>query len=152
MPSKKVSQLGDHTGYLMRQISNNISGDFALKMQNMGITIAEWVVMRIMFDHSATTHTHIVEVSGLTKGAISKTLTKLIMKKLIEKKESVSDGRSQILELSKQAKKLVPILAEIADQNEAGYFSVLTHKEQIILRKLLDKMIKAKEIKGAPID
>jgi DNA-binding MarR family transcriptional regulator len=152
MRKKNVSALGSHIGYLMRQISNRISGDFAVKMQHSGVTIAEWVVMRIMFDYPTMTHTQIVESSGLTKGAITKTLVKLLEKKLILKTESIKDGRSQILSLSPRARKLVPILASLADHNDEGYFSVLNTKEQAILRKILEKIILAKGIIGIPID
>ena len=82
MTKKKLSELESHLGYLMRLVSNSVSGDFATKLDNAGITIAEWVIMRIMFDYQQITHSQLVEASGLTKGAITKIISKLLDKKI----------------------------------------------------------------------
>jgi DNA-binding MarR family transcriptional regulator len=152
MPKKYVSTLESHIGYLMRLVSNSVSGDFANKMNNTGVTIAEWVTMRIMFDHHQITHSQIVEISGLTKGAITKTLNKLLDKKLIEKNESKSDGRSQTLRLSQNGLKILPLLANLADKNDEEYFSILKIEEQVFLKKILRKIIQVKGITGTPTD
>ena len=118
MAGKNLSELESHIGYLMRLVSNNVSGDFANKLDNAGVTIAEWVIMRIMFNYHQITHGQIVEESGLTKGAITKIIRKLLIKKLIHKSDSESDGRSPTHCLTQQGLKIVPRLANLADKND----------------------------------
>jgi DNA-binding MarR family transcriptional regulator len=150
--TKSVSALESHIGYLMRLVSNRVSSDFADKMNSTGVTIAEWVIMRIMFDHHQVTHGQIVKASGLTKGAITKTLINLLDKKLIQKSESKVDRRSQTLRLSQNGLKILPLLANLADKNDKEYFSILKIEEQIFLKKILRKIIQVKRITGTPTD
>lgn len=152
MTKTNLSELESHIGYLMRLVSNSVSGDFANKLNNAGITIAEWVIMRIMFDYKQITHSQIVEASRLSKGAITKIITKLLDKKLIHKNESETDGRSQTLCLSQNGLKLLPRFAHFADKNDEEYFSILTTKEHAFLKKILQKIIQVKEITSTPVD
>ena len=150
--TKKISTLDSHLGYLIRLISNRVSADFADKINKTGITVAEWVIMRIMFDHQWITHSQIVKISGLTKGAITKTLIKLNGKKLIQKNESKIDGRSQRLRLSQKGINTLPQLANLADKNDEEYFSFLNIEEQIFFKKILLQIIQTKKITCIPVD
>jgi len=152
MTKKTISTLESHIGYLMRLVSNNVSRDFARKLNNTGITVSEWAIMRMMFNHDHLTHGKLIELSGLTKGAITKNLAKLLDKELIQKKESDHDARSQTIKLSEKAIKILPTLANFADINDKEYFSILTKEEQITLKKILNKIIQLKAITGTPID
>jgi DNA-binding MarR family transcriptional regulator len=152
MKNKSISSLKSHIGYLMRLVSNNVSRDFANQLNHTGVTVAEWVIMRILFDHDYLTHAQLMDLSGLTKGAISKNLNKLYAKQFIQKKEMEHDARSQAITLSEKAINILPSLAKLADGNDATYFSILTKKEQSMLKKILNKIIQLKTIIGTPID
>ena len=45
-----VSDLAAHTGYWLRMVSNAVSQDFARKLADQGVTVAEWAVMRVLYD------------------------------------------------------------------------------------------------------
>ncbi len=153
-PKKRnVSELFDHIGYWMRMISNEVSYSFAGKLEATGVTVAEWVILREMYKKDGVTSpSHIAEVTGLTRGAISKLMSRLIDKKLVHRKESSDDRRWQEIELSEKAIQLVPKLASLADANDETFFSVLNRKERSDLLEILKKLAREHEVKTVPME
>ncbi|MGN6505645.1 MAG: MarR family winged helix-turn-helix transcriptional regulator, partial [Tepidisphaeraceae bacterium] len=65
-----LSPLDDHLGYWMRFVSNHVSHAFRLKIESRGVTVAEWVVMRALFDQEPANPSQLAERIGLTRGAV----------------------------------------------------------------------------------
>ena len=78
-----ISQLDDLLGYWMRFVSNHVSHAFRLKIESRGVTVAEWVVMRALFDQEPANPSQLAERIGLTRGAVSKLVDRLVTKELI---------------------------------------------------------------------
>lgn len=153
--SQKIAanKLTVHIGYWMRMISNNVSYSFARKLENSGVTVAEWVVLREMYaNNDTTTPSHVATLTGLTRGAVSKLVTRLLDKKLVSRKESIEDRRYQDIELTAKGLSLVPKLAGLADENDENYFSCLTNSERNQLKSLLQKLAEHHEIKTVPTE
>jgi DNA-binding MarR family transcriptional regulator len=149
----KASQLTAHIGYWMRLVSNNVSHSFAKKLEASGATVAEWVILREMYGRGDTTSpSTVAELTGLTRGAVSKLISRLLEKGLVSRKESVGDRRYQDVELTQRAKTLVPKLAELADQNDEEFFSGLNKAERIQLKGLLQKLADHHQLKVVPIE
>lgn len=148
-----ASELTSHIGFWMRMISNNVSYSFARKLEASEVTVAEWVILREMFgrgnDVSPST---IAEATGLTRGAVSKLMTRLLEKGLVHRRESGHDRRYQEIELTKSGKILVPQLARLADQNDAEFFSGLSSTEKNQLTGLLKKLAQIHQLKTLPIE
>ncbi|KYG62389.1 MarR family transcriptional regulator [Bdellovibrio bacteriovorus] len=152
-PAKEVSHLKEHLGYWMRMVSNGVSHTFARKLESKGVTVAEWVILREMFENQdTTTPSTVAELTGLTRGAVSKLITRLLDKDLVSRKESSDDRRYQDIKLTGKGKNLVPQLAKIADENDQSFFSILTKSERDQLKVLLMKMAGHEKIKALPID
>lgn len=150
---KEVSQLTDHIGYWLRLISNEVSHAFARKLAQTGVTVAEWVVLRKMYDcNNIISPSTVAHVTGLTRGAVSKLITRLLEKGLVNRKESADDRRYQDIELTSTAVVLVPKLATLADQNDEEFFSKLTCAQREQFLKLLKKLVYFHQIKTAPIE
>lgn len=150
---KDISKLTDHLGYWLRMISNQVSHSFAQKLESSGVTVAEWVVLREMYDgESITSASHVAELTGLTRGAVSKLIARLLDKELVYRSESTEDRRYHDIELSPKAKTLVPRLADLADQNDDDFFSILSSKEQEQLTDTLKKLAKSNHIRFSPIE
>ncbi len=110
MTAKSISKLESHLGYWLRYVSNQVSHAFALKVQEKGVTVAEWVVLRELYDDDAQPSV-LSERLGMTRGAISKLADRLLAKKLITRQAMEGDGRSQMLGLTGRGRALVPELA-----------------------------------------
>ena len=77
-----ASDLTAHTGYWLRMVSNAVSQDFARKVADEGVTVAEWSFMRALYDADAMAPSALAEKMGMTKGAISKLADRLLGKGL----------------------------------------------------------------------
>ena len=53
MSKQLVSDLTAHLGYWLRLVSNHVSHAFAQKLEAENVTVAEWVMMRSLYDHKA---------------------------------------------------------------------------------------------------
>jgi DNA-binding MarR family transcriptional regulator len=154
MSKVKASRLTSHIGFWMRMVSNNVSYSFARKLENSGVTVAEWVILREMYStrDDSTSPSHIAELTGLTRGAVSKLVTRLLAKKLVHRRESSDDRRYQEIELTKTGKALVPKLAGLADQNDEEFFAGLSSAERKQLTGLLHKLADLHQSKSVPTE
>ncbi len=137
-PPANVSDLSAHLGFWLRYVSNYVSHAFALKLAAKGVTAAEWVMMRALYDNDPTPPSRLANDLGMTRGAITKLADRLIGKSLVARKADPEDGRAQTLTLTSRGRKLLPELAALADQNDADFFDHLTADE----RRALERMLK----------
>ncbi|MGN6507570.1 MAG: MarR family winged helix-turn-helix transcriptional regulator [Tepidisphaeraceae bacterium] len=147
-----ISQLDDHLGYWMRFVSNHVSHAFRLKIESRGVTVAEWVVMRALFDQEPANPSQLAERIGLTRGAVSKLVDRLVTKGLIACQPDPHDRRYQSLTLSAKARKLLPVLARLADENDALFFGTLSASDRNTLQRLLQEIVKQHNLKAMPLE
>lgn len=147
-----VSDLTAHTGYLLRMVSNAVSQDFARKVAGEGVTVAEWAMLRSLYDSDAVAPSALAVKMGMTKGAISKLADRLMEKRLVERAANPGDKRGHSLSLSVVGKGKVPILARLADKNDSAFFAGLSGAEQDQLRDLLHRLINHHGLSTVPVD
>jgi DNA-binding MarR family transcriptional regulator len=147
-----ASGLTDHTGYWMRMVSNAVSQEFARKVSGEDVTVAEWSFMRALYDSRRTSPSILAEKMGMTKGAISKLAERLTAKGLVAREESRHDKRAHSLSLTKEGRAKIPVLASLADENDAEFFGVLTKEEHETLDRILRVLAERRELKATPVD
>lgn len=145
-----VSTLTDHCGYWMRMVSNAISQDFARKLAAEGVTVAEWVFMRALFDADGTQPSTLAADMGMTRGAISKLADRLEAKGLVVRAKA--EGRGQTLKLTPEGLSKVPALARLADVNDAEYFGVLSVEDRTALDRSLKLIAERRGLRLSPLD
>jgi len=146
-----VSELRSHTGFWLRFVSNHVSQAFAQRLAPCGVTVAEWVLLREMFDREEMAPSALAESTGLTRGAISKLIDRMVGKRLVSRKGSSHDRRYQTIGLTATGTRLVPSLAAIADENDEDFFAALSLAERKALEKTLKKLVKAKGLGEFPV-
>lgn len=146
------NSLEAHLGYWLRYVSNHVSLAFKRKVEAQGVTVAEWVVVRVLFDANEINPSEIATILGMTRGAISKLVERLARKHLVFVKVEKEDRRYQSVGLTTAGRRLVPILASLADQNDAEFFDHLTQKEQSDLVALLKDVVSRKGLKNMPLE
>ncbi len=157
MPAPKqlrnnVSSLQSHTGFWLRFVSNHVSHRFAARLAESGVTVAEWVVLREMFDEAVTSPSALARTTGLTRGAVSKLIDRLLAKKFLTRAEAAEDRRYQDVSLTAAGRTLVPRLAALADQNDEEFFSELSQSERMRLVATLKKLVQAHNLSQLPIE
>lgn len=149
---KQPSELEDHVGYWLRYVSNHVSHAFAQKVEAKGVTVAEWVLMRQLLASGTTNPSQLAEAVGLTRGAVSKLIERLTRKRLVVRLSSEDDRRYQTVALTASGKRLVPALAQLADENDQEFFGHLKLKERLDLVNLLQEIVRRHGWKDLPVD
>jgi DNA-binding MarR family transcriptional regulator len=121
-------------------------------LQASGVTVAEWVVLREMFDAASLVPSELAESIGLTRGAVSKLVDRLLHKGLLTRIERNDDRRFQSIALTASGCSLVPKLAALADENDATFFASLSAKEREALVATLKKLVRANQLTKIPIE
>src|ERR1700734_275603 len=101
-----ISPLDSHLGYWLRFVSNQVSHAFSLKLAARDVTVAEWVVLRELFDRDAVVPSALAVALGMTRGAVSKLADRLTAKDLLQRRENETDRRFQALALTEPGRAL----------------------------------------------
>jgi MarR family transcriptional regulator, lower aerobic nicotinate degradation pathway regulator len=150
--STAVSGLTDHLGYLLRLVSNQVSYAFAGRLAAKNVTVAEWTVVRVLYDEEPVSPSALAKTMGLTRGAITKLADRLIAKGFVARKSDQKDRRAQTLRLTAKGERIVPELAAMAVENDAQWFGGLSGGERDALKRLLRDMVARFAMTSAPID
>jgi DNA-binding MarR family transcriptional regulator len=122
------------------------------KLQDSGATAAEWVVLREMYDREEMSPSTLADLTGMTRGAVSKLIDRLVAKKLVSRRDRTDDRRYQDVALTPAGQRLVPTLAEIADQNDREFFSTLAKQEHAALVATLKKLVQTHDLHRIPTE
>jgi len=141
MDKLSPSKLHQHVGYWLRCLSNLVSSTFAGKLAAKDISVAQWVVLRTLYDKRDVTLNEAAAEVGVDKSSLSRMVERLVQKGLLIRGEG-SDRRSVGLTLTPSAMKLVPQLATLADENDDEFFRSLSAKQRreflSTIKQLLD--------------
>lgn len=146
-----VNPLETHLGYWLRFVSNHVSLSFARKLEARDVTVAEWVILRELYDKEAAP-SDLAERLGLTRGAISKLVDRLVAKALVARTASQADRRFQSLALTAGGRSLVPKLGALADKNDAEFFGHLSPKERALIERFLKDIVDHHGLRTVPIE
>jgi DNA-binding MarR family transcriptional regulator len=149
--SPAVSHLTAHLGFWLRLVSNHVSHAFARKLHGAGVTVAEWVLLRELYQEARIGPSRLAERMGMTRGAISKLADRLVAKDLLEREDRADDARSHWLALTPAGRAIVPRLAALADSNDAEFFDHLTAEERATLEATLMAVAERRGFKAVPI-
>lgn len=147
-----VSELESHTGFWLRFVSNHVSHAFARKLLGTGVTVAEWVVMRQMYDRHEMPPSVLAERIGMTRGGASRLVDRLLAKGWITRQDRTDDRRFQDIALTPAGRQLVPRLAAIADENDAEFFTPLSARERKALVATMKKLVQANGLRKLPTE
>lgn len=151
-PDAPVSPLHAHLGYWLRVVSNHVSHGFRAKVEAHGVTVAEWVVLRALLDHDGVRPIVLADQLGTTRGTVSKLVDRLAAKALVDVQADPHDRRAQVVSLTPAGRQLVPVLAALADQNDAETFGHLKADEQAALRATLLRLVERLGLREAAVE
>ena len=150
--SASISPLEAHLGYWLRFVSNQASHAFGTKLATRDVTVAEWVVLREIFDAEAVPPSALADRLGMTRGAISKLAERLRAKGLVERTVSTSDRRFQSLALTASGRALVPELSALADRNDEEYFGHLDPADRATIEAAMKEIVRRHGLRAVPLD
>ncbi len=142
MNETTISNLEKHLGYWLRCLSNFVSGGFAGKLAARDVSVAQWVVLRTLYDNQNVTLNQAAQMVGVDKSSLSRMIERLVRRNLIIRSEG-DDRRSLGLALTPTARKLVPQLAKLADQNDESFFKTLSPKQRKEFLRTIQQLLDA---------
>jgi len=142
MSNEEPSNLEDHIGYHLRCLSNFVSQSFATRLEAEDVSVAQWVVLRVLYDKQDMNLNEAAEAVGVDKSSLSRMVERLVQKGLLNRKEG-DNRRSVSLTLTTAGQRLVPKLAKLADENDDAFFSSLTAKQKSNLTKTIRQLLDA---------
>lgn len=146
-----AEKLESHLGYWLRRVSNQVSGAFARALQTRHTSVAEWVVMCQLQERPGITPAELAGRLDLTRGAVSKVIDKLEAKRWVAQSTKPGDGRVHLISLTRQGSRILPELAELADQNDRQFFAGLDSNQRHTLRRLLGMLVEFHQIRNVPV-
>jgi DNA-binding MarR family transcriptional regulator len=154
MPARQqtVSALESHLGYWLRYVSNQVSHAFSRRIEALNVTVAEWVILRELYDSDTLVPSALAGKIGMTRGAVSKLADRLITKALVTRTSSTEDRRYQTLALTTQGRALVPRLAALADENDAEFFVHLKPAERKAIEAAMRDIVQRHGLKTVPVE
>ena len=147
-----VSALEAHLGYWLRFVSNQVSHAFSVKLASCGVSVAEWVVLRELYERESTVPSELADKIGMTRGAVSKLADRLEAKGFASRTTSHEDRRYQALSLTAKGRAIVPKLAALADRNDAEYFGHLTATERQSIKGAMQAIVRRHGLKSVPVE
>ena len=150
--SVAVSPLGAHLGFWLRFVSNQVSHAFERKLAALDISVAEWVVLRELYDRDPVVPSELASKIGLTRGAVSKIMDRLEAKSLLIRTTNAQDRRFQAVTLNPKARTLVPRLAALADQNDREFFGHLRPAERQQIERAMREIVRRHGLSVVPVD
>ncbi len=136
----------------MRFVSNHVSREFARQLEVRGVSVPEWAIMRELYDAEQILPSVLADRIGVTRGAVSKIVDRLVAKKLALRVKPDGDGRTQAVRLTPSGRRLLPGLAAVADANDARFFDHLNPEQRAELLRLLRSVAEQHSLKGIAID
>jgi DNA-binding MarR family transcriptional regulator len=147
-----ISALETHLGYWLRYVSNQVSQSFSRKVAAAGVSVAEWVILRELYDGEGVAPSLLAAKTGLTRGGISKIADKLAGKSLVTRTQSDKDLRYQALALTAKGRALVPKLAGLADDNDEEFFGHLGAAERKTIEKIMRDIVRRYGLTSVPVE
>ncbi|MDG3005023.1 MarR family winged helix-turn-helix transcriptional regulator [Paludisphaera mucosa] len=156
MTSERPSGLEDHLGYWLRRLSNRVSRGFSDRLERRGVTVAQWVVLRCLYDAEGASLLILAATVGVDGGAMSRMVERLAKKGLVVRAADPTDRRAVSIRLTEAGRTLVPVLAREADENDDAFFGVVGEPERrrllASLKSILAKHEAGDEFPGKTLD
>ena len=125
----------------LRRAANTAHQALTGALASQGVTAAEWLLLRDLHAAGAVPQTRLADRLGLTRGAVSKLVDRLVAKRLLVRgRGGGGDRRVQIIGLTGTGALLIPELARAAGASEAVLFAGLSPRERTILGTALAKL------------
>lgn len=152
MARTEISNLEDHLGFWVRAVSNQVSHAFRRKVEGRGVTVAEWVMLRVLYEDLTLAPSALADRMGMTRGAISKLADRLVAKALVTRRTGKGDRRTQELAITETGRALVPQLAKLADRNDAEFFAHLSPDDRTAMMRIMREIVTRLGLHGPPVD
>jgi DNA-binding MarR family transcriptional regulator len=141
-----------HAGFWLRFVSNHVSGAFRQKLSQKGVAVAEWALMRELYEHGQVAPSALAIRLGMTRGGITKIADKLVARALVTRTADPVDLRAHALGLTSAGLRLIPALKDLADLNDREFFGHLPPETIATLTGVLRNLVDHHHLRTVPVE
>lgn len=133
--------LESYLPYKLSVTSNKVSALIAKAYEaKFGLSIPHWRLLAVLNQESPLSQLELVNRTFMDKVMVSRTVSSLIARGLIERKTQKADKRLQALSLTKDGQVVVDEIIPIAKELEAKILAPFSKEEILSLEGLLDSL------------
>lgn len=134
-------KLDAYLPYRLSVASNAVSGLIARAYEDrFGLSIPQWRLICVLAEDGALTQAAIVARTGMDKVTVSRAAQGLAKRRLVQRADHGTDGRSHLLSLSVEGGRLHAEIAPLALAYEAALIAGLAPSEVALLKRLLMRL------------
>ncbi len=134
-------RLSDSLSFRLSVLSNTISGRIAEAYEErFGLSLWQWRVMAVLGEVEPLTASAIVERTAMDKVAVSRAVTSLERKQLLERQVSQADKRRQVVRLTGKGRSTYETIAPQVVEFERAMSISLGETDRKRLLGLLDEL------------
>ena len=133
-------------GFLLSQLGAHAADLFAEQVKNLGVTLSEAGVVRILARSPGMTQRELASKLGTTQSRVVVLVDGLERKELATRTRSASDRRVQHLDLTDAGRAMLPLLRQAAEAQEAALTGSLSSDERSRLYELLSALSARREL------
>lgn len=127
--------------YRLSILSNKVSTLVAQAYQNkFALSITEWRIMAVLGEYPGASADEISAKTQIEKSLISRAISKLLKRALIERQIAKEDKRRSQIQLSKTGYAVYEEIVPLSYEYEDTLLACLESEEQEILSKLIDRL------------
>lgn len=136
--------------YLIGAISNLLSARSSRFYQDaFGIGLGEMRLMWVMSYVPSLTVRRAAQIMGIDKGATSRSLARLVRRKLVRVTVDKTDNRRRIMVFTEAGKTLCDRIMIVSAEREQWLSDIFSPDELVVLRGLLNRLLdNAREVSG----
>jgi DNA-binding MarR family transcriptional regulator len=134
-------RLDAYLPYRLSVASNAVSGLIARAYQDrFGLNIPQWRLICVLAEDGGLTQGQIVTRTVMDKVTVSRAAQGLLQRHLVSRADHHADGRSHVLSLTAEGRRLHTEIAPLALAYEAALVTGLAPEEVLLLRRLLVRL------------
>lgn len=127
--------------YRLSTASNAVSRLIARAYDDrFGLTVPEWRVMCVLAEDGAAAQATVVARTVMDKVTVSRAAQGLVRRRLVRRSDHQADGRSHLLTLTPEGRRLHGEIAPLALAYEAALIAGLAPDEVALLKRLLGRL------------
>ena len=136
-PASREGHLGSYLWFLYNQMSHSL----ARKLEPGRVNVAEWMVLRELYDVGEASPSKLARRLGMPRGTVSRIANRLQAKALLWRKSSLHEAHSHTLILTTSGRHLVPKLNLLSGQIDIEFFGHLLPQDQETVERILRQIV-----------
>jgi DNA-binding MarR family transcriptional regulator len=130
-----------HVSYWVKRADVRFSKSLAKILEQSQLIASEWAVVRELYGPTNWAPVELGRMMGMSKGGMSKLITRLVKKGYVTKKRNATDHRFRNVRLTKVARLRVPLIAAMEKSVDRKFFGPLKGNGRYRLTKSLERIL-----------